>query len=77
MGKQQSGGSWKYPGGNTNLRTAENYDQIETFRNLGYLVEMYGFNKSHHIIAKAADFLLGFQTDEGDIRGILGTQYTP
>ena len=77
VGKQQPGGSWKYPGGNTNLRTAENYDQIETFRNLGYLVEMYGFNTSHHSIAKAADFLLGFQTEEGDIRGILGTQYTP
>ena len=77
VSKQQPDGSWKYPGGNTNLRTAENYDQIETFRNLGYLVEMYGFNKSHPVIVKAADFLLGFQTDEGDIRGILGTQYTP
>jgi Squalene-hopene cyclase C-terminal domain len=77
VSKQQPDGSWKYPGGNTNLRTAENYDQIETFRNVGYLVEMYGFNKSHPVIVKAADFLLGFQTDEGDIRGILGTQYTP
>jgi len=77
VGKQQPDGSWKYPGGNTNLRTAENYDQIETFRNLGYLVEMYGFNKSHPVIVKAANFLLGFQTDEGDIRGILGTQYAP
>ena len=77
VSKQQPDGAWKYPGGNTNLRTAENYDQIETFRNLGYLVEMYGFNKSHPVIVKAADFLLGFQTDEGDIRGILGTQYTP
>jgi hypothetical protein len=77
VSKQQPDGSWKYPGGNTNLRTAENYDQLETFRNLGYLVETYGFNKSHSVIVKAADFLLGFQTDEGDIRGILGTQYTP
>ena len=77
VSKQQPDCAWKYPGGNTNLRTAENYDQIETFRNLGYLVEMYGFNKSHPVIVKAADFLLGFQTDEGDIRGILGTQYTP
>lgn len=77
VSKQQPDGSWKYPGGNTNLRIAENYDQIETFRNVGYLVEMYGFNKSHPVIVKATDFLLGFQTDEGDIRGILGTQYTP
>ncbi len=77
VSKQQPDGSWKYPGGNTSLRTAENYDQIETFRNLGYLVEMYGLNTSHSVIVKAADFLLSFQTGEGDIRGILGTQYTP
>ena len=67
--KQQPDGSWKYPGGNPTLRTAENYDQIETFRNLGYLVQMYGFNTSHPVVVKAADFLLSFQTDEGDIQG--------
>jgi hypothetical protein len=77
VSKQQPDGSWKYSGGNTNLRSSENYDQIETFRNVGYLVEMYGFNKSHPVIVKAADFLPGFQSNEGDIRGILGTQYTP
>ncbi len=75
--KQQPDGSWKYPGGNPNLRSSENYDQIETFRNLGYLVEMYGFDDSHPVIMKAADFLFSFQTDDGDIRGILGTQSTP
>lgn len=75
--KQQPDGSWSYPGGNPNLRSSENYDQLETFRNLGYLVEMYGFNNLHPLIVKAADFLLSFQTDEGDIRGIGGTQYTP
>ena len=75
--KQQPDGSWKYPGGNKNIRSSENYNQIETFRNLGYLVEMYGFNNSNPEIVKAADFLFSFQTDAGDIRGILGTQYTP
>ena len=77
VSKQQPDGSWEYPGGNPHLRTAENYNQLETFRNLGYLVEMYGLNNSHPVVEKAADFLLGFQTDEGDIRGLLGTQYTP
>lgn len=77
VSKQQPDGFWRYPGGNPNLRTSENYDQIETFRNLGYLVDMYGLNNSNPVIVKTADFLLGFQTDEGDIRGILGTQYTP
>jgi hypothetical protein len=77
VSKQQPDGSWKYPGGNKNIRSSENYNQIETFRNLGYLVEMYGFNNSNPEIVKAADFLFSFQTDAGDIRGILGTQYTP
>ncbi|MDP4219143.1 MAG: hypothetical protein Q8896_01775 [Bacteroidota bacterium] len=75
--KQQKNGSWKYPKNNANVRSPENYDQIETFRNLGYLVEMYGFDRSSPIIQKAAEFFFGFQTKEGDIRGILGNQYGP
>lgn len=75
--KQRSDGSWIYPGGNNKIRSLENYNQIETFRNLGYLVEMFGFDKSSPVIAKAVDFLLSFQTTEGDIRGILGNQYAP
>ncbi|MGZ3643805.1 MAG: prenyltransferase/squalene oxidase repeat-containing protein [Ktedonobacteraceae bacterium] len=75
--KQQQDGSWKYAGGNKNIRSTENYNQIETFRNLGYLVEMYGFHTSNAVVAKAADYLFHFQTNEGDIRGILGNQYTP
>ena len=38
---------------------------------------MFGFDKSSPVIAKTADFLFSFQTSEGDIRGILGNQYTP
>ena len=75
--RQQLNGSWKYPAGNKNIRSQENYDQIETYRNLGFLVEMSSFDKSSPAIAKAADFLFSFQAREGDIRGILGSQYTP
>jgi hypothetical protein len=75
--RQQTNGSWKYPGGNNKIRSAENYDQIETYRNLGYLVESYGFDKRSPAIVGAADFLFSFQAAEGDIRGILGKQYTP
>jgi len=75
--RQQPDGSWKYPGGNKKIRSAENYDQIETFRNLGYLIEMYGFDRSHPSIKKAGEFLFRFQTPEGDIRGIGGNQYMP
>lgn len=75
--RQRPDGSWKYPGGNLKIRSAENYDQLETFRNLGYLVEMFGFDRSSAAIEGAAEFLFGFQTKEGDVRGILGNQYTP
>lgn len=77
INKQKDDGSWKYPGGNQKVRSVENYNQIETFRNLGYLVEMFGFDKSSPAIARAAEFLFKFQTESGDIRGILGNQYAP
>lgn len=75
--KQQSDGSWKYPGGNNKIRSAENYNQLETFRQLGYLVGMFGFNRQSPVIAKAAEYIFSFQTRAGDIRGILGNQYMP
>jgi hypothetical protein len=73
--RQNANGAWSYPGGNRALRSPENYDQIETFRQLGILVEMYGFNREHPAIARAAEFLLSFQARDGDIRGIYGNQY--
>jgi squalene-hopene cyclase-like protein len=73
--RQTSQGSWRYPSGNASLRSAEDYDQIETFRQLAILVEQYGFTREHSAVARAAEFLLSFQTTEGDIRGIYGNQY--
>jgi hypothetical protein len=73
--RQQSDGSWKYPGGREQVRRPEDYNQLETFRNLGWLVEKYGFDRRHAAIRQAADFLFSHQTEEGDIRGIMGTQY--
>lgn len=77
--KQQADGSWLYPGASAmrHIRSQENYNQVETYRNLGLLVELYGFNKEHAAIKKAAEWLIGFQSDEGDIRGIYGNQFTP
>ncbi len=75
--KQQMDGSWKYPGGKKDMRSQENYDQLETYRQLGFLVEIYGFNNTHASIKNAAEFLYSFQTDEGDFRGIYGNQYSP
>ncbi len=72
---QQANGSWKYHGGNKNIRSSENYDQIETYRVLRELVEKYTMTKANPILANAADFLFSHQTDEGDFRGIIGSQY--
>ena len=72
---QQPDGSWRYPGGKPHVRSQENYDQLETFRQAGTLVEKFGFTCEHPAIERAADFLFSFQTAEGDFRGIYGNQY--
>jgi Squalene-hopene cyclase C-terminal domain len=75
LGKQSPNGSWRYPGGKRAIRSQENYDQLETFRQLGILVEKFGLNRQHSSVERAATYLLSFQTDEGDLRGIYGNQY--
>lgn len=74
--KQQSDGSWKYPGKNKPWHTTD-YDQLETYRQLGFLVQMFGFNKSHPAIAKTAEYFFSKQSDKGDFRGIYAEQYSP
>lgn len=75
--KQKPNGSWVYPGARESIRTQENYNQLETYRNLGILVEEFGFNKKHPAIQKIAKYLFSFQSQEGDFRGIYGNQYSP
>jgi len=76
--RQQEDGSWKYPGGGKeHLRSQEDYNQIETYRNLGILIEKYGLDNRHPAIKKAAEFLFSKQTPQGDFRGIYGNQYSP
>ncbi len=77
VGKQQSNGSWQYPGKSDHPAPDANYALLETYRTLRVLVEMYGFRRTHPALAKAAEYVLSCQTDEGDIRGILGNQYMP
>ncbi|MFX1572811.1 MAG: hypothetical protein ACFFB0_08680 [Promethearchaeota archaeon] len=77
LNKQQENGSWKYLGGKKDLRTQEYYNQIETYRQIGILIEKYGFKKPNPAIKKAAEFLFSFQTEEGDFRGIYSNQYSP
>jgi hypothetical protein len=75
--RQHDDGSWEYHGGIKSLRSKENYDQLETYRILGELVEKYRLDKRHPSIPLAAEYLFSFQTEEGDFRGIYGNQYTP
>lgn len=75
--KQKEDGSWQYPGANERVRSQENYNQLETYRNLGILIEKYGFDRKYPAVAKAAEYLFTFQTKEGDFRGIYGNQYSP
>ncbi len=76
LAKQGPDGSWQYPT-RKNARKDENYDLLQTYRELGMLVEQYGFDRRHPAIARAAEYLFSFQAAEGDIRGIFGSQYAP
>lgn len=78
LARQKPNGAWRYPGGGrTRIRSAEDYDQLETFRVLGELVEMYGLDRMNPAIVRAAEFLFSRQAEEGDFRGIYGNQYAP
>ncbi len=75
VAKQNDDGSWHYPGDNNHAQSRKKYDQLETFRQAGMLVEKFGFKREHSSIEHAARFLFSFQTQEGDFRGIYGDQY--
>jgi hypothetical protein len=75
LARQREDGSWRYPGANSRIRSQESYDQLETFRQVGILVEKLGFTRRHPAVRRAAEFLFAFQASEGDFRGIYGTQY--
>jgi hypothetical protein len=53
--RQREDGSWKYRGKLKDAyRDQKGYNQLETFRQIGFLIEKYGFNKNHPSIEKAA-----------------------
>ena len=75
--KQQASGFWQSKSANRNKAPAMNYDLFETFKYFSQLIEMYEFNATHESIRKAAEYIFSCQTEEGDIRGIIGEQYAP
>ena len=74
LNKQQEDGSWRYPNPKEDIRTIKGYNQVETFRILAILVEKYLLNREHPAIERAAEFLFGCQTEEGDFRGVYCTR---
>ena len=62
--RQQADGSWKYPGAKSDARTREDNNQLETFRNLGELIEKYAFNKQHAAVKNGAEYLFSCQTED-------------
>ena len=74
---QKMDGSWAYPKRGKGAHPSENYHILQTYRTLGILIEMYGMDQSHPAISGAADYLFSHQSDEGDFRGIFGSQYAP
>ncbi|MGD6807833.1 MAG: prenyltransferase/squalene oxidase repeat-containing protein, partial [Candidatus Bathyarchaeia archaeon] len=73
--KQQSNGSWSHSGKKTVTYPKNHHELVETWKNLRILVERYEFTKEHEAARKAAEYLFSFQTEDGDIRGMLANQY--
>lgn len=73
--KQQTDGSWKYPGKPKTIYPKHHYRLLETWKMFRSLVEEYGFTREHPAARKAAEFIFSCQTKDGDIRGFIGNQY--
>ncbi|OGO30216.1 MAG: hypothetical protein A2Z16_03010 [Chloroflexi bacterium RBG_16_54_18] len=71
--KQLPDGSWPRPG--DKKFPAVNYNLIETWRQLRYLVEKYGMTRQHPQVERAVEFVFSCQSPQGDLRGILANQY--
>lgn len=77
LNKQREDGSWRYPGKGSGEKYGQDYNQLETYRNLTQLVELYGITKDHPAMQRASEYLFMKQTSEGDSKGIYAAQITP
>ncbi|MGA2111075.1 MAG: prenyltransferase/squalene oxidase repeat-containing protein [Anaerolineales bacterium] len=75
--RQNADGSWEYPGGKLHIRSREDYNQLETFRRLGQIVEMFAFDRRSSAVEGAATFLLRHQSQEGTFAGSWGASTPP
>jgi hypothetical protein len=75
--RQEADGGWRYPNRQKMDADPRKYGLVETFRQLGVLVGVYGLNREHEALSRTADYLFRYQTADGDIRGILDNQTMP
>lgn len=73
--KQQANGSWPSSSKRTWIYPIDHSHLVATFKYFRTLIERYQFTQESTLIKKAAEYLFGFQTNEGDIRGFIGNQY--
>lgn len=75
--RQQPNGSWIFKSSSVKKYPSINHNLIETFKSLRILVGKYEMENSFEVISRCANYIFSCQTEEGDIRGILGNQYMP
>ena len=75
LNKQEGDGSWKYSGKKVNLYPPHHYPLVATFKIFRQIIEKYEMDKTHTSCKNAAEFILSCQTEDGDIRGMIGNQY--
>ncbi len=75
LSKQLEDGSWKHPGTKKNVYPPHHYPLVETWKVFRFLVDKYGLTRECPSCERAAEYLFSCQTDEGDIRGMIGNQY--
>jgi hypothetical protein len=74
--KQQPDGSWRAPGKKRGgIWPPNHYGLAETWKQIRFLVDRYERTREDPAVARASEFLLSFQTGEGDIRGMLANQH--
>jgi hypothetical protein len=73
--KQRGDGSWKGLVKKTPVYPKNHSDLVATFKAFRILIKDYEFTRDREGIDMAAEYLFGFQTGEGDIRGFIANQY--
>jgi hypothetical protein len=75
LDRQRADGSWKGKKPRGPSFPPRREDLLETFKQFRLLVERDELRRPHPAARGAAEFLFSFQTDAGDIRGMIANQY--